>query len=144
LIHLAVNSEKGVMRFTATAVALLAVAGFASGCAGSGGGNSPQPTQPDRRSSSSNAVDAAPAVESASVDIASFKFKPMVVAVKKGGRITWSNSDSAEHTATADDRSFDTQTIDRGQSKSVMFSSSGTFAYHCDFHPFMKATVVVR
>jgi plastocyanin len=78
------------------------------------------------------------------VDIKSFKFKPVVIAVKKGGRITWTNSDSASHTATADDRSFDTQTIDQGKSKSVAFSTAGRFAYHCDFHPFMKAMVVVR
>ena len=45
---------------------------------------------------------------------------------------------------TADDRSFDTQSIERGRSKSVTFTSPGTIAYHCDYHPFMKATVVVR
>jgi plastocyanin len=26
----------------------------------------------------------------------------------------------------------------------VSFTTAGTFAYHCDFHPFMKAMVVVR
>jgi plastocyanin len=87
---------------------------------------------------------AGPAVKSATVDIKSFKFKPAVIAVKKGGRITWTNSDAAAHTATADARSFDTQTINQGKSRSVSFTTAGTFAYHCDFHPFMKATVVVR
>jgi plastocyanin len=84
------------------------------------------------------------AVRSATVDIASFKYKPAVIAVKKGGHVRWTNSDSAAHTATADDRSFDTQTIDRGKARVVSFTTAGTFAYHCDFHPFMKATVVVR
>ncbi len=87
---------------------------------------------------------AGPAVRSATVDIKSFKFNPVVVAVKTGGSIKWTNSDGTAHTATADDRSFDTQTIDRGKSKSVTFSKAGSFAYHCDFHPFMKAMVVVK
>jgi plastocyanin len=80
----------------------------------------------------------------ATVDINSFKYKPVVIAVRKGGRVRWTNSDAAAHTATADDRSFDTQTIDRGKARVVSFTTAGTFAYHCDFHPFMKATVVVR
>ena len=87
---------------------------------------------------------AGPAVRAAKVDIKSFKFNPGVVAVKKGGRITWTNSDSTAHTATADKRSFDTQSIDPGKSRTVSFTRAGSFAYHCDFHPFMKAMVVVK
>jgi plastocyanin len=83
-------------------------------------------------------------VRRATVDISSFKYKPVTVAVRKGGRVRWTNNDSAAHTATADDRSFDTQTIDRGAARMVTFTTAGTFAYHCDFHPFMKATVVVK
>ena len=64
--------------------------------------------------------------------------------MKRGGEITWTNFDAAAHTATADDRSFDSQTINHGKSRSVVFKTAGTFQYHCDFHPFMKATVVVR
>jgi plastocyanin len=95
-------------------------------------------------SSSSSSSKAQAASASATVDIRSFKYKPAAVTVKRGGRIMWTNSDDAAHTSTADDRSFDTQTIDRGKAKSVTFMKAGTFAYHCDFHPFMKATVVVR
>jgi plastocyanin len=87
---------------------------------------------------------AAPASASATVDIASFKYAPATVTVKKGGRVRWTNSDGAAHTSTADDRSFDTQTIDRGKARMVTFTTAGTFAYHCDFHPFMKGEVVVR
>jgi plastocyanin len=83
-------------------------------------------------------------VRNATVDIKSFKYKPVSIAVKKGGRVRWTNSDAAAHTATADDRSFDTLTIDKGKSKTVAMTAAGTFAYHCDFHPFMKATIVVK
>ena len=81
---------------------------------------------------------------SVTVDIKEFKYVPVRVEVARGGRIRWTNSDAAAHTSTADDRSFDTQTVSRGKSAMVSFSRAGTFAYHCDFHPFMKATVVVR
>ena len=84
------------------------------------------------------------AVMSATVDIRSFKYKPATVTVKKGGRVRFVNADNAAHTATADDRSYDTQTIDQGKTRMVTFSRAGTFPYHCDFHPFMKGTVVVK
>ncbi len=90
------------------------------------------------------AAAAGPAVQNATVDIKSFMYKPVTIVVKKGGRVKWTNSDAAAHTATADDRSFDTQTIDIGKSKTVAMTTAGTFAYHCDFHPFMKATIVVK
>lgn len=84
------------------------------------------------------------ATAQATVDINSFKYSPVTIVVRRGGRVRWTNSDAAAHTATADDRSFDTQTIDKGAARSVTFTTAGTFAYHCDFHPFMKATVVVK
>jgi plastocyanin len=131
----------------ALAALSLVAAVLVSGCGSSGSGGSggsgavaaapaPKPATP--------AAPSGPAVRSATVDIASFKYMPVVVAVRKGGRVRWTNSDDADHTATADDRSFDTQTIGRGKARTVTFTTAGTFAYHCDFHPFMKATVVVR
>jgi plastocyanin len=121
------------------------IAAIASGCGGSsGGGGGTSAPQSSTSAAAPSAAGAGPAVKSATIDIKSFKFQPAVIAVKKGGRITWTNSDSTAHTATADDRSFDSQTIDPGKSRSVAFTTAGAFAYHCDFHPFMKAMVVVK
>jgi plastocyanin len=87
---------------------------------------------------------AAAAVTAAKVTISDFKFAPPAVTLKRGGTITFTNRDTAPHTATADDGpSFDTGTLKQGQTKTVTFPTSGTFAYHCAFHAFMKATVVV-
>jgi plastocyanin len=130
-------------RTTALAIAVAAALVAGCGSSASGGGD-------DMTAQSSPAAAAAPgggsaaAVESATVDIKSFKYGPVTVVVKKGGRVRWTNSDTASHTATADDRSFDTQTIDKGKSRMVAMTTAGTFPYHCDFHPFMKATVVVK
>ena len=129
-----------------TASSLLAVAALAAaGCGNSSsGGGRDAMSQPAAAPAAAQTTPAGPAARMATVDIASFKYKPVTIAVKKGGRVRWTNSDAAAHTATADDRSFDTQTIDKGKSRMVTFTTAGTFAYHCDFHPFMKATVVVR
>src|SRR6476646_3019401 len=78
------------------------------------------------------------------VDIAGFAFSPQSVTVGVGDSVTWTNADAQGHTATADDASFDTGTISNGSSKSVTFSTAGTFAYHCKIHPQMTATVVVE
>jgi len=128
-----------VRRLPTCLICLLVLAGC--GSSGGGGGNSAQSSS---SATNPSPATAGPAAQSAKVDVKSSKFNPAVIAVKKGGRITWTNSDSTAHTATADKRSFDTQSIDPGKSKSVSFTTAGTFAYHCDFHPFMKAMVVVR
>jgi plastocyanin len=123
------------------------IAALVSGCGSysSSGTAKPANRVPSAPASTTPASAAAgPARSSATVDIKSFAYKPVTIAVKKGGRIRWTNSDTAAHTATADNRSFDTQTIDIGKARTVTFTTAGTFPYHCDFHPFMKATVIVK
>lgn len=80
----------------------------------------------------------------ASVTIANFAFAPKTLTIKKGTKVTWTNQDSAPHTATADDGSFDTGTLQKGDSKSITFEKAGTFAYHCTVHPNMKASITVE
>jgi plastocyanin len=78
------------------------------------------------------------------IEIADFKYATETVTVKAGTEVTWTNSDDATHTATADDGSFDTGDLDRGAAKTVTFDTTGSFTYYCRFHPFMKATIEVR
>ncbi len=78
------------------------------------------------------------------VRIADFAFGRASVTVREGDTVTWSNSDEAPHTATADDGSFDTGVMDPGQSASVTFQNAGTVTYFCAIHPSMTARVVVR
>lgn len=105
-----------------------------------------------RTTMSSTAADTTTAASSAGgaaestdkIDISDFKFDPETVTVKAGTEVTWTNSDDAAHTATADDSSFDTGDMDKGDSASVTFDKPGTFTYYCRFHAFMKATVEVQ
>ena len=78
------------------------------------------------------------------VTIAGFAFGPETITVTAGDTVTWSNSDTVGHTATAGDGSFDTGTISGGASASVTFDTAGTYAYACTIHPTMTGTVVVE
>lgn len=83
--------------------------------------------------------------DAVTIDITNFKYKPVSLTVKRGSRVTWVNHDSAPHTATAGGAArFDTGTLKKGDEKTVTLSKRGTYAYVCTFHPFMKATVIVR
>ncbi len=82
--------------------------------------------------------------EKVSIDIKDFAYGPKTLTVKKGTIVTWTNQDSAKHTATADDGSFDTGLLAKGESGSVTFDKIGTFNYHCTPHPNMKAAIIVE
>ena len=83
------------------------------------------------------------AVGAVKIVIRDFKYVPETVTVRAGSRVTWVNDDMAPHTATATDR-FDTGTLQKGDSKALTLSKGGSYSYICEFHPFMKATVVVK
>jgi plastocyanin len=83
------------------------------------------------------------AQKSEKVQIVEFSYEPEPVVVQVGGKVTWQNEDTAPHTATADDGSFDTGTIDKGKLGSATFKEPGTFTYHCEIHPTMHGTVEV-
>lgn len=78
------------------------------------------------------------------VRIIRFVFDPERVEVLAGDSITWENGDLAPHTATADDGSWDTGTLERGGRGRVTFDAPGEYPYFCAYHPHMKGTVVVR
>jgi LPXTG-motif cell wall-anchored protein len=61
-----------------------------------------------------------------------------------GDTVTWNNNGPTPHSATANNGSFDTGILKKGQSGSHTFNQAGSFSYFCKPHPFMKATVVVQ
>jgi predicted lipoprotein with Yx(FWY)xxD motif/plastocyanin len=87
---------------------------------------------------------ASPAAEAESaVTIQDFAFGPQTLEITAGTTVTFTNNDSAAHTATADDGSWDTGTIDAGASATITFDTPGTYTYKCAFHPNMTGTIVV-
>jgi plastocyanin len=109
-----------------------------SSCGGGGGG--------EETTAAAESVATAPDASlerAATVEIIDFAYDPEPVRVQTGGKVIWKNMDSAPHTATADDGSFDTGTIEEGKLKSETFKEPGTYTYFCEIHPTMHGTVEV-
>jgi plastocyanin len=78
------------------------------------------------------------------INIQGFAFDPPTLEIPAGTTVTWSNRDSAPHTATADDGSFQSGKLDQGKSFSFTFDTPGTYTYHCEYHANMTATITVQ
>ena len=76
------------------------------------------------------------------ITIADFAFDPNTITVSGPTDVTVTNNDSAAHTFTADDGSFDVQ-IDPGATETVQVDVSANTGFHCTFHPQMTGTVEV-
>ena len=116
---------------------MLVTVALLAGC-GSGGSSDSTPAaqKPSQPASSAGGG-------SDAVTIDNFKFAPATLNVKAGAKVTVTNNDSTTHTATADGGAFDTGDLDPGASKTITLSKPGTYAYHCQIHSFMKATIDV-
>ncbi len=95
-------------------------------------------------SAAAGACEVVEAVDGTPVRIAGFAFEPASVTVKVGGAVTWTNEDTAGHTATLDGGSCGTGTLQKGESGSIRFDAPGEYPYLCSIHPRMTGTVVVE
>lgn len=66
-----------------------------------------------------------------------------MLTIPIGTTVTWRNADDVPHTATARDGGFDTGNLAPGGSASLAFTTAGSFAYFCRYHPSMAGTLVV-
>jgi plastocyanin len=108
------------------------------------GGSSATTTRSSGEESGGNApAPSGDAVRAAKVEIVEFTYQPDPVTIEEGGKVIWINRDSAPHTATADDGSFDTGTLEEGKLKSETFKQPGKYTYYCAIHPSMHGTVEV-
>ncbi|MHB8376231.1 MAG: cupredoxin domain-containing protein [Dehalococcoidia bacterium] len=78
------------------------------------------------------------------VAIRNFAFTPGNLQLSVGATVTFTNYDSAPHTATAKDGSWDTGILNQGQSKTITFGKAGDYTYYCKIHPNMVARLQVR
>jgi plastocyanin len=81
------------------------------------------------------------------VIIQNFAFQPSEVRIKQGGKVVWANCSAAgdpAHTSTADGGAWSSPPLDPGTTFGHTFDQAGTFAYHCEPHPFMTGSVVVE
>ena len=102
------------------------------------------PSEPAQSGYSRGSAAAPPAATGgASAQITNFAFAPADITVTVGETVMWTNTDSASHTVTADDGSFDSGGIGPGATFTQAFTTAGTHTYHCTIHPSMTGTVTV-
>ena len=77
-------------------------------------------------------------------------FVPAEATVEAGDAVTWTNDDTAIHTATSGkdvtlDGKFDTSLVSPGQSSRpiTMPNELGQYTYFCTLHPWMMGTITV-
>lgn len=85
----------------------------------------------------------AAAGEEVAASIANFAFDPGTLEIAAGTTVTWTNNDSAPHTVSQVGGGFESGKIDTGGTFSFTFDTPGTYEYFCQYHPNMKATIVV-
>jgi len=61
-------------------------------------------------------------------------FRPTPVTVTVGTTVVWTNDGQNPHTVTANDRAFDSSTLEPGQTYSVTFDQVGQVPYYCQIH----------
>jgi plastocyanin len=90
-------------------------------------------------------TDTSPAVLSGNVNVAisGFAFNPPSLNITVGTTITWTNQDSTTHNVKADDNSWGSNDLNKGDTFSYTFNQAGTYSYHCGFHANMKGTITV-
>ncbi|HVC27163.1 MAG TPA: cupredoxin domain-containing protein [Nitrososphaerales archaeon] len=74
----------------------------------------------------------------------SYSPNPVTVVVGVNNTVTWVNNDSAPHTVTANDGSFDSGNMAPTGAFTFTFTTPGTYHYHCIYHPWMVGTIIVK
>ncbi len=76
------------------------------------------------------------------VEIKGGKFSPATLKMQAGDKVTFVNLDGAPHTATANNGSFDTGRLNKGEEATVTIANAGTHSYICKIHPRMKGQII--
>lgn len=78
------------------------------------------------------------------VVIENMQFTPQNLTVHPGDQVVFVNKDLFPHTATADDKGFDSHDIAANAAWKYQAGTPGEYAYGCTYHPTMKGKVTVR
>ena len=77
-----------------------------------------------------------------------FEFFPATLRITPGTIVTWVNCDKTAgqdaHTSTSDTGEWASPLFAEGQTYARAFDRSGSFPYHCQPHPSMRAVVIVQ
>ena len=85
-----------------------------------------------------------PDFKPAAVEIKDFAYNPATITVAIGTTVTWTNKDSAPHSVTERERTFDSALLFTGATFSHTFNEAGDVEYYCTVHPTMVGHVIVK
>jgi plastocyanin len=72
-------------------------------------------------------------------------FQPASMTIKVGDVVVWKNVSDAVHTVTSNTEVFDTPgMLSPNETFRFTFTRAGTFKYHCNIHPYMHGTIIVK
>ena len=77
------------------------------------------------------------------VDINDDAFDPSRLNIAPGTTVRFANTGTGPHTATADNKLFDTKELEPGEFFEVYFGGSGSVTYHDELNPEMQGSIVV-
>jgi plastocyanin len=111
--------------------------------AGSGGDTTVTTASPD--TGSDDLYPSGGGGEAAAGTVEAIDFEFTSTSVTAGAEVTFKNAGDAPHTMTADDGAFDSGRVEPGASATVTAPAEpGDYAFHCEIHPDMKATLTVE
>jgi plastocyanin len=76
--------------------------------------------------------------------IQAMAFVPQTITIAVNSTVRWKNLDGIAHTVTSDNGSWDSGNIATGGTFKFTFTTTGTFNYHCTYHPLMTGTIIVQ
>jgi len=106
--------------------------------------------EPDPQPQSSDAPAAPLAPASATLRLLPHGSMPTHIRVREGGTVTVVNADNQKHEVMFDSWSWDFRYVDPGlilqpgEKWTHTFTTTGTIAYRCRRHPWMKGTVEIK
>ncbi len=142
----------GVLLFALALVTTLLVAACGGG---SNGSTSPSATTPAPTAAATTATTPAPTTAASTTPTKvvqvkivekndKYSFDPASISIPKGAEVVWTNASDAPHTVTSNDNTFKTPSnLMQHQTFKMVFNTTGTFAYHCTIHTYMKGTITV-
>ena len=86
-----------------------------------------------------------PSSSATKVNIKDNSFKPSTLTVPVGAAVEWHNQDGVQHSVTSDTQGlFNSGVLNPGKKFVFTFSTPGSYDYHCNIHPGMQGTIIVK
>jgi spore coat protein A len=86
---------------------------------------------------------ATPTPTTAAVSIVNFAFNPQTTTITQGSSVRWTNTANRTHTSASDTGVWNSGNIASGASFTRVFTTIGSFPFHCNIHPAMTGVINV-